>query len=134
MQVAVKMVLLNMLVGAKRNSDVTATYQKEMLLLCRLEHPNIVSCYGMITRDDDDELVMWCVMEKLEIDLFKAISTGVLHKGKDNVPSFVSMLGSFVSALAYLHSPVSHQTCLFFAIFVVVFSRITRLMSTCVYV
>jgi len=113
---------------------VTATYQKEMLLMCRLEHPNIISCYGMIIRDDDDELVMWCVMEKLEIDLFKAISTGVLHKGKDIVPSFVSMLGSFVSALAYLHSPVSHQTCLFFAIFVVVFSRITRLMSTCVYV
>jgi len=81
----------------------------------------------MITHDDDDELVMWCVMEKLEIDLFKAITTGMLKKGKDDTSLFVSLLGSFVSALAYLHSPVSHQTCLFFDIFIVVFSCVTRL-------
>ena len=112
-QVAVKMALPNMLVGAKQNTNVKSAYQKEICLLCRLEHPNIVSCYGMITHDDDGELLMWCVMEKLDVDLFKAVTTGQLQMGKDNAPLFVSLLGSFVSALAYLHSPVSHRLHLF---------------------
>jgi len=112
-QVAVKMALPNMLVGAKQNTNVKSAYQKEICLLCRLEHPNIVSCYGMITHDDDGELLMWCVMEKLDVDLFKAVTTGQLQMGKDNAPLFVSLLGSFVSALAYLHSPVSHRPHLF---------------------
>jgi len=69
------MVLPNMIVGAKHNTNVTTTYQKEIHLLCRPEH-----------------------------------TTGELQKGKDDVSLFVSLLGSFVSALAYLHNPATHAT------------------------
>jgi len=108
------MVLANALASAAQNPRKISAYQQEMFLLCRLEHPNIVSCSGIITRDDDGELLMWCVMERLEIDLFNAITNGQLPLGQNNPSQFVGLLASLVSALAYLHSPVSPHTCLFY--------------------
>jgi len=106
------MVLQNALANAAQNPQLISVFQKETQLLCTLDHPNIVSCYGMITRHNGD-LLMYCVMERLEIDLFAAITNGIQPLGKDKPSLFVDLLASFVSALAYLHSPVSTHTCLF---------------------
>jgi len=111
-QVAVKEVLANALASAMQNTQMISDFQKEMYLLCRLEHPNIVSCHGIVTRNDDGQLLMWCIMERLEIDLGKAIASGQLPLGANSSSVFVGLLVSLMSALAYLHCPVSPHTCL----------------------
>jgi len=106
------MVLENALASAMQNTRMISDFQKESYLLCRMEHPNIVSCHGIVTYNDYGELKMWCIMERLEIDLGKAITSGQLPLGANSSSVFVGLLASLVSALAYLHCPVSPHTCL----------------------
>ena len=104
--ISVKIALDNVVEFAKQpeNCKILEQFNKEVELLCKLVHPNICACYGAITYDTDEELCMWIVMEKLGMDLHKAITSQSLPLGREAPQPFTSIVQGVVSALAYVHS------------------------------
>jgi hypothetical protein len=82
--VAVKMAMPNVLADAENRPQIVTEFRKEVRLLGQIDHPNIVQCHGGITRQGDD-LVMWIVMEKLEMTLSTAIDDTHLPIGRDDL-------------------------------------------------
>jgi hypothetical protein len=103
--VAVKMAMPNVLADAENRPQIVTEFRKEVRLLGQIDHPNIVQCHGGITRQGDD-LVMWIVMEKLEMTLSTAIDDKHLPIGRDDPQTYVKLIAGICSAMAYLHTPV----------------------------
>jgi hypothetical protein len=104
--VAVKMAMPNVLSAAEQNSQIVKAFLSEVRLLATMCHPNIVECYGGVTRKDGD-YAMWIVMEKLDFTLFAAIKGKHLKIGRDDPQTYADLVAGICSALAYLHSPVA---------------------------
>jgi len=81
--VAVKMAMSNVLAAAEQNPQIVKAFLSEVRLLATMCHPNIVECYGGVTRKDGD-YAMWIVMEKLDFTLFAAIKGKHLKIGRDD--------------------------------------------------
>jgi hypothetical protein len=105
LSVAVKM-STNLLADAQQDPTVLRRFKKEVNLMCTLEHPNICQCFGAVTSDDGD-LVMWIVMELLDVTLHTAIIDKHLQLGRDSPEQYADTLSDIASAVAYLHSPVN---------------------------
>jgi hypothetical protein len=106
--VAVKMAMPNKRAAATRQPAgkiIVADFQREVDFLARIDHPNIVQCFGRITHIDGD-YALWVVMEKLDLTLFDAIKGKHLKIGRDDPQTYVDLVAGLLSALAYLHSPV----------------------------
>jgi hypothetical protein len=103
--VAVKMAMPNVLAAAEQNPQIVKAFLREVRLLATMCHPNIVECYGSVTRKDGD-YAMWIVMEKLDFTLFAAIKGKHLKIGRDDPRTYVDLVAGICSALAYLHTPV----------------------------
>jgi len=54
---------------------VLQSFLREVKFMCTLDHPNICDCHGAVTRQEGD-LLMWIVMEKLDMNLHTAIMGG----------------------------------------------------------
>jgi len=111
--VAVKMAMPNVLADAENRPQIVTEFRKEVRLLGQIDHPNIVQCHGGITRQGDD-LVMWIVMEKLEMTLSTAIDDKHLPIGRDDPQTYVELIAGLCSAMAYLHTlvggkPIVHR-------------------------
>ena len=104
--VAVKMAMPNVLSAAEQNPQIVKAFLSEVRLLATMCHPNIVECYGGVTRKDGD-YAMWIVMEKLDFTLFAAIKGKHLQIGRDDPRTYVDLVEGICSALAYLHTPVA---------------------------
>ena len=103
--VAVKIAMQNRLAAAQQDPQVVENFRRAVRLLATMDHPNIVTIYGGITRKDGD-YAMWIVMEKLDITLFAAINEKHLQIGRDDPQTYVDLVAGICSALAYLHTPV----------------------------
>ncbi len=103
--VAVKIAMQNRLAAAQQDPQVVETFRRAVRLLATMDHPNIVTIYGGITRKDGD-YAMWIVMEKLDLTLFAAINEKHLQIGRDDPQTYVDLVAGMCSALAYLHTPV----------------------------
>ena len=103
--VAVKMAMSNVLAAAEQNPQIVKAFLSEVRLLATMCHPNIVECYGGVTRKDGD-YAMWIVMEKLDFTLFAAIKGKHLEIGSNDPRTYVDLVADICSALAYLHTPV----------------------------
>jgi hypothetical protein len=104
--VAVKMSMPNVLAAAKQDPAELRRFKKEVNLMCTLEHPNICQCFGAVTSEDGD-LLMFIVMEKLDITLHSAIIDKHLQLGRDSPEQYAAVLWDIVGDVAYLHSPVN---------------------------
>ena len=87
--------------------DTATEFKKEVRLLWRLSHANIVTCLGAVTHYSDGELCLWIVMEKLEQNLEDAILSKRIRLGREDPELFASIITGLVSALAYLHTSVN---------------------------
>ena len=103
--VAVKMKMANLLAAAEQNPQIVKTFRREVRLLATIDHPNIVECYGGVTRKDG-YYVMWIVMELLDFTLFVAITEKHLQIGRDKPRTYVNLVTGICNALDYLHTPV----------------------------
>ncbi len=110
--VAIKTALSNVLSAAEKDSAVLRSFVKEVKFMCALDHPNICDCHGAITREGG-VLLMWLVMEKLDMNLHTAITDKHVQHGRDAPGPFVDMLAGLLNAVAYLHSdqrnPIVHR-------------------------
>ena len=111
--VAIKTVLCNVLSAAKKDPAVLRSFLREVKFMCTLDHPNICDCHGAVTRQEGD-LLMWIVMEKLDMNLHTAIMGGHVHHGRVAPGPFVDMLAGILSAVAYLMNsdqgnPIVHR-------------------------
>jgi serine/threonine protein kinase len=110
--VAIKTVLCNVLSAAKKDPAVLRSFLREVKFMCTLDHPNICDCHGAVTRQEGD-LLMWIVMEKLDMNLHTAIMGGHVQHGRVAPGPFVEMLAGLLGALAYLHTdqqnPMVHR-------------------------
>jgi serine/threonine protein kinase len=110
--VAIKTALSNVLVAAKEDSTRVRSFLNEVKFMCTLDHPNICDCYGAVTRQGGD-LLLWIIMEKLDMNLHTAIMGGHMQHGRVAPGPFVEMLAGLLNALAYLHSdrrnPIVHR-------------------------
>ena len=96
------------LAEAHDNPEVLRIFKKEVSLMGTLDHPNICQCYGAVTLGKDGDLLMWSIMEKLDITLQEAIThKKCLQLGRDAPEQYADILSSIVSAVAYLHSPTN---------------------------
>jgi hypothetical protein len=104
--VAVKMAMANRRAATRQPAGkiIVADFQREVDLLARIDHPNIVLCFGRITHKDG-VCVMWNVMEKLDLTLFDAIQGKHLKIGRDDPQTYVDLVAGIFRALDYLHSP-----------------------------
>ena len=104
--VAVKMAMANRRAATRQPAGkiIVADFQREVDLLARIDHPNIVLCFGRITQKDG-VCVMWNVMEKLDLTLFDAIQGKHLKIGRDDPQTYVDLVAGIFRALDYLHSP-----------------------------
>jgi serine/threonine protein kinase len=106
------MKVLNTLARAQQDPTVLLSFKNEVNFMCTLDHPNICQCFGAVTRKDGD-LVLWIVMEELEITLHKAIIGKHLKLGRKSPEQFVDIVTSIVNAFAYLHTdrqnPIVHR-------------------------
>jgi tRNA A-37 threonylcarbamoyl transferase component Bud32 len=111
-RVAVKMKVSNALARAQQDPTVLRNFKNEVNFMCTLEHPNICQCFGAVTRKDGD-LVLWIVMEELEITLHAAIIGKHLKLGRKSPEQYVDIVTSIVNAFAYLHTdrqnPIVHR-------------------------
>ena len=104
--VAVKMAMPNVLAAADSQPQIVEAFRREVRFLATIEHPNIVQCYGCVTREEG-ELSMWIVMEKLDITLSSAINDKHLQVGRNNPQTYVELVAGICSAMAYLHTPIN---------------------------
>jgi hypothetical protein len=104
--VAIKMVGANLVsvVQDDPTGKMLQEFKNEVKFMCSIDHPNICESYGAITRQEG-HLLLWLVMEKLDVNLRQAIKTGLLKHGRDAPKIFTGVVAGIASAVAYLHTP-----------------------------
>jgi hypothetical protein len=102
--VAIKMVGANLVSVMQADPSKLQAFKNEVKFMCSIDHPNICESFGAITWQEGD-LLMWILMEKLDVNLHTAIKTGLLKHGRDAPKIFTDIVAGIVSAVAYLHTP-----------------------------